>query len=80
MILFSNQDRIVLEVDGQQHYSVNGVAKPELYAKMVAEDRRLRLNGYEMYRFGGYELYGEQGKKVVTDFFNALFQHHPVRK
>lgn len=80
LLLFSNRDRIVLEVDGKQHYSENNVAKPELYAKMVAEDRRMRLNGYEIYRFGGYELSGERGKKVVTDFFIVLFQHHSVRK
>lgn len=80
LLLFSNHDRVVLEVDGQQHYSENNIARPDLYAKMAAEDRRLRLSGYEMYRFGGYELYGEPGKQVVTDFFNALFQHHSVRK
>jgi very-short-patch-repair endonuclease len=80
LLLFSNHDRVVLEVDGQQHYSVNNIAKPDLYAKMVAEDRRLRLSGYEIYRFGGYELQGEQGRKVVIDFFNALFQHHSVKK
>jgi very-short-patch-repair endonuclease len=80
LMLFSNHDRIVLEVDGQQHYSENNFVKPNLYAEMVAEDRRLRLSGYEIYRFGGYELQGEQGRKVVMDFFNALFQHHSVKK
>jgi len=77
-MLFSNHDRIVIEVDGQQHYSVNGTAKPDLYAKMVGEDRRLRLAGYEMYRFGGYELDGDTGKKIVSDFFHALFQQHSI--
>lgn len=80
LLLFSNHDRIVIEVDGQQHYAENNMAKPALYATMVAEDRRLRLSGYEIYRFGGYELYGDQGKQVVIDFFNALFQRHSVRK
>jgi len=80
LLLFSNHDRIVLEIDGQQHYSENGIAKPELYAKMVAEDRRLRLSGYEIYRFGGYELYGEQGKQIVIDFFQSLFHHHTIKK
>lgn len=80
LMLFSNHDRIVLEIDGQQHYSENNIVKPNLYAEMVAEDRRLRLSGYEIYRFGGYELQGEQGRKVVIDFFNALFQHHSVKK
>jgi very-short-patch-repair endonuclease len=80
LLLFSNHDRVVVEVDGQQHYAVKNTAKPELYAKMVAEDRRLRLSGYEIYRFGGYELQGEQGKKVVIDFFIALFQRHSAKK
>ncbi|MGW2892953.1 hypothetical protein ACWDDN_48215 [Streptomyces griseoruber] len=30
-------------------------AVPRLYTEMVAEDRRLRLAGYEIYRFGGWE-------------------------
>jgi very-short-patch-repair endonuclease len=76
LILFSNHERIVLEVDGKQHYSENNLARPDLYASMVAEDRRLRLAGYEIYRFGGYELRDEIGKNIVVDFFNALFQHH----
>jgi len=47
LLLFSAHERIVLEVDGQQHYSENNMVKPSLYAEMVAEDRRLRLLGYE---------------------------------
>jgi AbiJ N-terminal domain 3 len=62
LLLFSNHTRIVLEIDGKQHYAEGDTAKPELYATMVAEDRRLCLGGYEIYRFGGYELQGEQGK------------------
>ena len=31
-------------------------ANPRRYAEMVAEDRELRLAGYEVYRFGGVEL------------------------
>jgi hypothetical protein len=35
---------------------------------MVTEDRRLRLAGYEVYRFGGYELCQdpETAEQVVT--------------
>lgn len=81
LLLFSNQTRIVLEVDGQQHYSVNGKANPGLYARMVAEDRRIRLQGYEIYRFGGAELQDEQqGRIAAIDFFNALFQQHSIKK
>lgn len=81
LLLFSNHTRIVLEVDGQQHYSINGKAEPERYAQMVAEDRRIRLQGYEIYRFGGAELHDEQrGRAAIIDFFNALFQQHAVKK
>lgn len=80
LLLFSNHTRIVLEVDGQQHYSVDGKAKPALYAEMVAEDRRIRLQGYEIYRFGGAELQdNQQGKDTIIDFFNALFQQHSIK-
>jgi len=81
LLLFSNHTRIVLEVDGQQHYSTDGQAKPKLYAQMVAEDRRIRLQGYEIYRFGGAELQDDQrGKTIIVDFFNALFQQHSIKK
>lgn len=29
---------------------------PRSYAKMVKGDREMRLKGYEVYRFGGYEF------------------------
>jgi len=80
LMLFSNHDRIVLEIDGIQHYSENNTAKPNLYADMVAEDRKLRLAGYELYRFGGYELYQGKGKKITTDFFHMLFRRHSIQK
>ena len=40
----------------QRHYADGKEASPQLYPKMTAEDRRLRLRGYEVYRFGGFEL------------------------
>ena len=39
--------RVVLEIDGAQHYSVDGTADPKRYADMVAEDRALRLARHE---------------------------------
>ena len=38
--------QIVFELDGQQHYSMNGKAMPALYAEMVKDDRSLRLKEY----------------------------------
>lgn len=55
--------RIVIEIDGRHHYAVQDgqtpdryIASAQRYAEMVAEDRRLRLMGYEVYRFGGHEF------------------------
>ncbi|MER6434196.1 hypothetical protein ABT272_41970 [Streptomyces sp900105245] len=42
-------------------------------AEMVAEDRRLRLAGDEIYRFGGWERTRPQ---LVQDFFTELFARH----
>ncbi|MFC8041541.1 hypothetical protein ACFUOZ_19490 [Paenarthrobacter sp. NPDC057355] len=72
LLLMSGRRRVVLEVDGVQHYSENNVPRPDLYAKMVAEDRKLRLNGYEVYRFGGKELMGQEAKPMLLDFFSQL--------
>jgi very-short-patch-repair endonuclease len=63
---------VVIEVDGKQHYASGEKASPELYAQMVAEDRRLRLAGYEVYRFGGAELFSEARKAMVEGFFDQL--------
>jgi very-short-patch-repair endonuclease len=56
LLLLPRRVRVVIEVDGKQHYAEGDIASPELYSEMVAEDRRLRLQSYEVYRFGGYEL------------------------
>ncbi len=50
LLLFSNRQRVVIEVDGKQHYSDNNIVSPSLYAEMVIEDRHLKLAGYEVYR------------------------------
>lgn len=61
--------QIVFELDGQQHYSQNGKAVPALYAEMVKDDRALRLKGYEVYRFGGYEFLDEtNAKQMICEF------------
>lgn len=39
---------------------------------MVAEVRRLRLAGYEVYRFGRAELMKSGAGKMVADFFDQL--------
>ncbi|MFC9751233.1 hypothetical protein ACFQ7N_19230 [Streptomyces niveus] len=65
--------RYVLELDGKEHYSRDGKAAPDLYADMVREDRRIRLEGYEVYRFGGAEFVDREAAKVMLrGFFDQL--------
>jgi hypothetical protein len=73
LMLFSDRRRVVLEVDGRQHYADDsGKASPQRYSEMVSEDRRLRLTGYEVYRFGGYELGDPAAETMLTSFFDSL--------
>jgi transcriptional regulator with XRE-family HTH domain len=54
-------------------------ASPKLYSEMIAEDRRLKLSGYEVYRFGGYELSDESAaEKIVESFLVNLFKRHDL--
>lgn len=80
LLLFSNKQRVVLEIDGKQHYSDGDISNPKKYAEMVQADRELKLNGYEVYRFGGYELMDEErGSEIIVEFFEGLFKKHAIR-
>lgn len=68
----SDRHRVVIEVDGKQHYAQGDKASPALYADLVKEDRRLRLDGYELYRFGGYELVRPGASTMLDTFFDQL--------
>jgi hypothetical protein len=74
LLLLDRHRRIVLEIDGIQHYADNdGCASPERYAEMVAADRELRLAGYEVYRFGGYEITDRsRATGILEKFFDNL--------
>lgn len=74
LLLFSQRRRVVIEVDGVQHYAGgDGRADTSRYAAMVAEDRRLKLAGYEVYRFGGKELDGSAASRaMLSSFFDEL--------
>ncbi|MDX2531560.1 hypothetical protein [Streptomyces scabiei] len=87
LLLLPNRVRIVIEVDGKHHYTRQQAspagqeawtAAPDLYSVMVAEDRALRLKGYEVYRFGGYELMQSEAEDVVSTFFNRLLADSDV--
>ncbi len=79
LLLLPYGKNVVIEIDGKQHYSINEQVSPYLYAEMVTEDRRLKLTGYEIYRFGGYEfLELEKAQITIKDFFKDLFKLHSI--
>lgn len=64
LMLFGRGIRVVLEVDGKQHYSEpDGTASP-------------KLAGYELYRFGGLEVTSNQPEAMLKDFFEKLLAKH----
>lgn len=91
LLLLDHGVRVVVEVDGRHHYADGDVASPSRYADMAIEDRRLRLQGYEVYRFGAAEFVdtersgdrwnvGPVSGAVAKDFFERLFLKHPPRR
>jgi len=77
LLLFPGNARVVIEVDGRQHYAEGTVASPRLYGEMMAEDRRLRLHGYEVYRFGGFELANrDTAIPMLRSFFDDLLARY----
>lgn len=90
LLLLPHGVRVVVEVDGSHHYGDNGRTAPAKYAEMTHEDRRLRLIGYEVYRFGAAEFtevcpnskgrydVGTEASQVAIRFFDQLFDRHPI--
>lgn len=75
LILFSNSSRIVIEIDGKQHYATDDKASPKKYSEMMKLDRELRFLDYEVYRLGGYELTNDC-ETTTVDFIDQLFEKH----
>jgi hypothetical protein len=84
LLMLENGVRMVIEIDGRHHYD-----SPNQYAAMCREDRRLRLLGYEVYRFGAADFndtrlaplkVGPGSQSVVSDFFNRLLRKYGVLK
>src|SRR5262249_37245901 len=72
LMLLPGRIRVVLEVDGKQHYADEaGRAAPALYGAMVAADRDLKLAGYYVFHFGGFELRKDTALEVGGTFFEA---------
>lgn len=79
LLLLPHGGRVVVEVDGRQHYANDrGQADTVRYAQMMAADREMRLSGYEVYRFGAAQLSQSAAASVVKDFFVILFKLHGV--
>ncbi|GAA5658242.1 hypothetical protein Brsp06_04626 [Brucella sp. NBRC 13694] len=74
LLLLPQRQRIVIEVDGSQHFSNNGEPSLAVYADMVSADRELRLAGYEVFRFGSNELVRGDHPDRLTLFFERLFR------
>lgn len=78
LLLLPDYRRVVLEVDGQQHYADDrGFASPARYANTARGDRDLRLSGYEVYRFGGHELHADRAAATTREFFTRLLRANP---
>lgn len=71
---------MVIELDGRQHYADDdGTASPGRWAEMVAEDHRLRLAGYEVYRFVGAGFVDRsKAGALLRQFFEELLISHNV--
>lgn len=78
LLLFSDAGRVVVEVDGSQHFAEDGKPSLARYADTVAADRDLRLAGYEVYRFGANELTGHGSAERIEGFFRRLLRKHGV--
>jgi len=79
-VVLSHSDAWIIDENtrriGKQHYAEGDTASPKLYSQMVSEDRKLRLRGYEVYRFGGHELGAAGAADMVREFFSELLARH----
>ncbi|MFF3089987.1 hypothetical protein ACFVRB_33865 [Streptomyces nojiriensis] len=81
LLLLPHEQRIVLEVDGSQHYTRDRGQRPDTakYAETMAGDRDLKLRGYEVFRFGHDELReASDAQALLEQFLPTLFQRFKV--
>lgn len=86
LMLISMSNRVVIEIDGAQHYASDDYfpntttrkAMPCRYAEMVKAQREMSLYGYDVYRFGGYEFHPNADMDALKSFFRRLFQKYGV--
>lgn len=95
MMIISPTQRVVLEIDGYQHYAEDEVApgtaykhyaSPARYAEMMKAHRAMSLAGYDVYRFGGRELWvndHNSEEEIISNigmFFDKLFEKYHINK
>ena len=95
MMIISPSQRVVFEIDGYQHYAEDDVApgtqykhyaSAARYAEMMKAHREMSLAGYDVYRFGGRELWVNDFTSeddIIRDigsFFDKLFDKYYVEK
>ncbi|ASU81100.1 DUF559 domain-containing protein [Actinopolyspora erythraea] len=74
LLLMPRGQRVVLEVDGSQHFT-----NRTKYADDMRADRELKLSGYEVFRFGTEELENKwEARDILTPFFTDLFHRFDV--
>lgn len=80
LILLPRGFRVIIEIDGKQHYSEGDIASPPKYATMVRDDRNLKLYGYDVYRFGGQEFTVHDRDLIIMleNFFMMLFRKYEL--
>ncbi|MEU8645052.1 hypothetical protein AB0C91_24370 [Streptomyces sp. NPDC048674] len=81
LLLLPHGQRVVVEVDGSQHYTRDRGRTPDTgkYAEMVAADRDLKLRDYEVFRFGHDELeHLDDAKALLGQFLPDMFQRYKV--
>jgi very-short-patch-repair endonuclease len=80
LLLLPHGQRVVLEVDGSQHFtSPDGRPDSTKYAASMRGDRDLKLSGYEVFRFGATELQDrERARTLLEQFFADLFRRFDI--
>src|SRR5262249_20870943 len=79
LLLLPHNQRVVIEVDGSQHFSTDGKPDGARYAANMRGDRDLKLSGYEVFRFGATELLDrERARILLQQFFADLFRRFSV--
>ncbi|MFJ3825586.1 hypothetical protein [Streptomyces nodosus] len=81
LMLLPGIRRVVLEVDGMQHYTRNEGTEPDSakYAATMAGDRDLKFRGYEVFRFGHDELRDrDRAQPLLAGFFAKLIDRPPA--